>query len=595
MRTTLSRGQALVLAWALIAAIQVWLFRAEIAGLRFADVDDMMRLLEVKDWLGGQGWFDVTQYRIGPHGIPMHWSRLVDLPLAAVIAPLAPLIGETMAEQAAITIVPIVTMGAAMAAAALAIRRLIGPGVAAAVIGAALLVLAPSVWVQLHPTRIDHHGWQIASAGFAFACLLGRSAWRGGLLAGLAASLYLNISLEGLPFAAAAGATTGLLWAIGRDRPGRLLGYLAGLAAGSALLLALVAPIGRWSIAWCDVVLPQHVLAFSIAALGAPVAVRLTATRGPIVRLAALAIVGVCAAAVLGATAPRCIAGPFGALGPLSTRLWLGHVNEGLPIWRQSLPEAITIVGFPLVGLAGTVAALRRADGREATRRWATALLLLVAALATGILVRRAAGVAHLIAVPGALALIEPLRARFAAKDSAAVRVLGEAAAILLLSPLMPVFVAAAFMPADKPGPVPAPAACDINCGMARIGALKPSGFFTSIDLGPRLVLATHHHAYTGAYHRSGAAMEATIRAFTSPPAAARPLVMASAADYLLIAPDSGESKVYAAAAPHGLMAQLEHGHVPAWLQPIATGTHELSLYRVVDTVRSRRDPPPAD
>ena len=45
--------------------------------------DDAMRLVQVRDLLAGQGWFDLTQYRLNPpDGVAMHWSRLIDLPIA---------------------------------------------------------------------------------------------------------------------------------------------------------------------------------------------------------------------------------------------------------------------------------------------------------------------------------------------------------------------------------------------------------------------------------------------------------------------------------------------------------------------------------
>src|SRR5690348_13799793 len=50
------------------------------------DSDDVMRLVQVRDLIAGQGWFDLTQHRLGLEGgTPMHWSRLVDLPIAALI------------------------------------------------------------------------------------------------------------------------------------------------------------------------------------------------------------------------------------------------------------------------------------------------------------------------------------------------------------------------------------------------------------------------------------------------------------------------------------------------------------------------------
>src|SRR3546814_19680521 len=53
-----------------------------IAALRLADTDDAMRMAQVRDLLAGQGWWDLTQYRVNPAdgGVLMHWSRIVDAP-----------------------------------------------------------------------------------------------------------------------------------------------------------------------------------------------------------------------------------------------------------------------------------------------------------------------------------------------------------------------------------------------------------------------------------------------------------------------------------------------------------------------------------
>ena len=51
--------------------------------LTLNDTDDNMRYLQVRDWLAGQGWYDLRQYRLDPPaGFNIHWSRLVDLPIA---------------------------------------------------------------------------------------------------------------------------------------------------------------------------------------------------------------------------------------------------------------------------------------------------------------------------------------------------------------------------------------------------------------------------------------------------------------------------------------------------------------------------------
>src|SRR3954451_12996726 len=67
--------------------------------LRLPDNDDAMRLVEVRDLLAGQGWFDTIQHRyLPPAGASMHWSRFIDAPIAALVAAFTPILGRTLAE-----------------------------------------------------------------------------------------------------------------------------------------------------------------------------------------------------------------------------------------------------------------------------------------------------------------------------------------------------------------------------------------------------------------------------------------------------------------------------------------------------------------
>src|SRR3546814_4337167 len=72
---------AILLIWLLCALALLFQAREMIANFDFRDPDDALRLVEVRDWMAGQNWFDVTQYRINPPtGGAMHWSRLIDVP-----------------------------------------------------------------------------------------------------------------------------------------------------------------------------------------------------------------------------------------------------------------------------------------------------------------------------------------------------------------------------------------------------------------------------------------------------------------------------------------------------------------------------------
>src|ERR1700738_3354574 len=88
--------------------------------------DDAMRLVEVRDWIGGQGWFDLFQYRLDPPGTSMHWSRVVDMPLAALILLLRPLIGTHGAETVTLFLWPLLLFAAALVLVAAIARQLSG-------------------------------------------------------------------------------------------------------------------------------------------------------------------------------------------------------------------------------------------------------------------------------------------------------------------------------------------------------------------------------------------------------------------------------------------------------------------------------------
>ena len=168
------------IAWAMIAALLLVTNLPAMLAHRFPDPDDTLRMVQVRDLIAGQGWFDLTQHRIDAigGGVPMHWSRLVDLPLAAVILLLRGLIGQDAAETAALIIVPLLTFACALLLAARIAWRVIGEEAA----GFACLAMALSVPLvqQMRPMRIDHHGWQIVLVLAAMNGLMARSPRHGG-------------------------------------------------------------------------------------------------------------------------------------------------------------------------------------------------------------------------------------------------------------------------------------------------------------------------------------------------------------------------------------------------------------------------------
>ncbi|MDB5531759.1 MAG: hypothetical protein JWO28_74, partial [Hyphomicrobiales bacterium] len=70
------------LAWLLMVVQLLALHWAETAWT-FPDTDDALRLVQVRNFLAGNGWFNLHEPRLGlPPGYESHWSRLIDAGLA---------------------------------------------------------------------------------------------------------------------------------------------------------------------------------------------------------------------------------------------------------------------------------------------------------------------------------------------------------------------------------------------------------------------------------------------------------------------------------------------------------------------------------
>src|SRR5262245_2193987 len=98
----------LLLIWAITVATYLVTGRGADQAV---STDDAMRLVQIRDFLAGQGWFDLTQYRLDPpDGVAMHWSRLVDLPIAILIRAIDLLVSSATAERLVLTIWPAILL-----------------------------------------------------------------------------------------------------------------------------------------------------------------------------------------------------------------------------------------------------------------------------------------------------------------------------------------------------------------------------------------------------------------------------------------------------------------------------------------------------
>ena len=125
-------------------------------------------------------------------------------------------------------------------------------------------------------------------------------------------------------------------------------------------------------------------------------------------------------------------------------------------------------------------------------------------------------------------------------------------------------------------------ARCATMAAMRPLNRLPPTTLFTHNDLGPRLIVLTHHKAISGPYHRNEEAILAVHRAFRGTPEQFRAIAKRHGATHLLACPNMAETTVYRARAPGGFYDQLATGTRFDWLHPVPLPDGSpLRLYRI--------------
>jgi hypothetical protein len=534
------------------------------------DTDDNMRMMQVRGLLNGQAWYDLRQHRLDPPlGANIHWSRLVDLPIAVIILITKPFVGTMMAEKIAAAVAPMLPLGVAMFGMAVAVRRLVHPKSFA--FAAALMVCAQSAVMMFMPMRIDHHNWQLTFLVLAVAGLADDRKVRGGLTVGLASAASLTIGLEMMVFLATSGAAVALRWIIDRGEAERLRAYALALSAGSALGYVVFASNDNAN-AVCDALSPVWLSAMVGAGALAFLLSYLRADKMP-VRLVCAAVVGAVTAISFAVAWPDCLGRPE-HISPELGKLWFNNIREAKPLYLQDMVVALSTITLPVIGLIGSLWATWQARRRPVFGAWLPVAFMSLSAVMLCLWQTRMGPSAQLLAVPGATALMWATIPRLRAHSSVLVRTFGVVAAFLLLSGLI-VQLGLALKPTAPPTKWSkavdhAWGSCMSQASMETLNRVPAATILTFVDIGPRLITMTHHNALAGPYHRNGATIIDIHHAFRGTPETARAVMTKHGATMLLTCPMMSEATVFTAQNPKGFYGQLNSGKIPDWLDPVA-------------------------
>ncbi len=621
-----------VIAWLLICASYIHTYSAAIHYLSLGDTDDNMRYLQVKDWLNGQSWWDLRQHRLDPpHGANIHWSRLVDLPIAGLMLFFRLFASPARADQLAVALAPLLPLLILMLSVAFLARRLAHNGGGHGWFAAMLLPLGASMGLSMFmPLRIDHHGWQLALTSVTLAGLVDRKWMRGGILAGVSSAASVVIGMEMMVYLAGAGALIALRWVFKDGAGRRMRPYALSLGGTTALGYALFASEAN-RLPVCDALSPVWTSILMLAA-GVLFGLTLLPLRTWQQRFVGAAIGG----AIVGGYAllswPQCLTGAY-QIPPELQRSWLVYIREAKPIYAQARSSWVPMIAMPATGLICAIAGCW-ASRRDSERLWAWGTVMLMIAFAIGLTFWqiRAGPAAQLLAIPPVAwaiwALVERLFGRSWLQRALAVPgliLLGCAVSMYQLYPVAAKALANNSA-ANKSGPAAAatpkgngsrnaPATtgkskpaiataqpsqavldarrksmqksemrCRTQPALLPLDQLPPATIFTLVDLSPRMIAITHHSGIAGPYHRNAAAILDVHHAFDGSPERFRQIAAAHGATYLLYCPNFPEGTIYQRRSPNGFYARLSRGESFPFLTPVTLkfdGTLPYTLYRI--------------
>jgi hypothetical protein len=578
----------LALALATIVARAAFLASEPLSWVGTADNDDLMRLLSVRAFLDGQGWFDMRQYRLlPPDGLDMHWSRYVDAGIAGLIALFSAVLEPLQAENLALLVWPTLLLAALVLLTGHVVGRTLGTR--AATLAILSLFLWPVVgFGTFAPYRIDHHNVQILMISVMALCLIvpGRPVLLG-VWGGLAAAMSLAVGLEMLPVIALTGVILALrlVWA-GAGAAAQLVGFSLALCLGSLVLYAGQTAPALWGLPRCDRLSPPYL---ALAAMAAAVSVALARFAAPLAspgaRAAMLLGISAVAVAVLYPMLAPCLRGPYASLPAEAQALIHARITEAIGLWASvergsTAPVRLVLPALLGAALAGIILVLRMRRGlaTDIERRAIGTLLAFAALGLAGTLAQMRMIYFAAPAVPAltgyGLAMLLDSGDRAAGRRT--LRRLAAVAAMMatIFLPLLDATFRKTGL-ADQNRILTAQ--CRSPAAIATLAALPQGIVLSSLNFGAPILLLTHHAALAAPYHRDPAALLNGIVPFEGDADTLRAEMDRTGATYLFLCRD----QTFADGASQA--DRLARGETVAWLEPVAGVDPRLVVLRRTD------------
>ena len=575
----------IIVLWGLVAGAMLYGSLEAIHALRLVDPDDALRLVQVRDFLASQPWHDLAQYRINPAdgGGQIHWSRFIDVQIAAFIRLFELALPPVEAERWALSIYPLVVMLLVFIVFHRLLTRL-GDRLFVRV-GLVIVASTYSVLRNFVPLRIDHHGWQLLMSLTMLWLALGPATLIRGAAAALAITIHLEISLEGLPYLVIFGGLFAWDWLRNPENAPRLRGFAAGLVVIPFTWTMLLRGVNGVFGLYCDAFSRPYLAAAAAVGVVLTLAISNQSWMASFrLRLVALGVAGTIGAAVFAMVGPQCLSGPFGNLSPIVREYWYEQIDEGHAIWRQSIDAILAYLMPSLAGFAGIVWMARRTADPARREDWWRLAIVAIGGILISLFVLRATWVAHAYTLPGYVSALIVIYRWGQSFPSALLRVPATAlciAALPISVSAIALTVTGPFVVSDDDSPI-MPTDCMTPAAAARLRELPTGTIFALIDISPAILVSTPHSVVATGHHRNNDAIYRVISAFMGPIGNAEGHVRAADADYVAVCTNLGEFDIFQRENRNGLAAALARGTAPVWLVPLpAQSVGPLRVYRV--------------
>lgn len=566
--------------------------------------DDFLRLSQTNNWLLGQGWFDLTAYRMFPPlGGDIHWSRFADAPIGLLIWFFDLFTDFKTAGRLAAIVWPLSLFMATLAAMIALCDRLAGKEQRLLVL--LFFVLSMTTLAEFRPGRLDHHNIQIFILALMMLGLVGGLGRVSNYGIGILTSFSVVIGLDLLLIILALMVFFILEWCFQVETSRqRLLQIAIGISLSGVFFYITSFPVETWfnsqacdafSLVYLTALILLSVTFVSLSFLSdmKPLSTKFVWPK----RMLVSGSLGITSILVLLSLFPDCLDGPLGVISPELQSRWLDKVVEAKGLLeRLKLDPASwvpqTIYLFIMMCVIGIVL-FKQAKSRPA-------LLIIGFIVLTAIL---GAFYQTRILRTGLYAVI-PFCVIFLALSW---RWLNERKALhpyaaYALQTVLCILLTSAFWFAvgvmikpeetskelvaevrtqsQEPNPHDALFACTSEAGQRQLQAQVKGHVIADLNTSTSILVHTDHTIEGSSYHRNGESILNVISFFEGPAEDSKQLAQLRKADYIALCRNDGLQSSEGNTA--SITKLLEQNQLPDWLEWISDPDAMLMVLRVV-------------